>query len=292
MTDNQDTWQTYSFTVNDPGLHFVRIIGRHDTGNLYYTVTVGYEYTGVGGAQVKPARGWRITDDRWDDIYRGIEGLWLFNDGSGTIVADASGHGRHGVANVTPPWSASPMGGCWANATGYQMYVTVSTAATWFPPADFTIVGSCRVLADSIVGLIGLPQAGPRIGCMIAWSTAGAADDKWRASIYNTIGGSTQSAGPQNDPAVGELATIALVLSGNVATFWQQGKQVDSDVLPGTRFVSATIPGPLWLCARTTNGTGPTHAQYNAVEWCAIWSRALSASEVRRLHEQPPWMVG
>jgi len=25
------------------------------------------------------------------------------------------------------------------------------------------------------------------------------------------------------------------------------------------------------------------------VDHAAIWSRALSASEVRRLHEQPPW---
>ena len=28
------------------------------------------------------------------------------------------------------------------------------------------------------------------------------------------------------------------------------------------------------------------------VDHVAIWSRALSAIEVRRLHEQPPWMVG
>jgi len=28
------------------------------------------------------------------------------------------------------------------------------------------------------------------------------------------------------------------------------------------------------------------------VDHAAIWSRALSSREVRRLHEQPPWMVG
>jgi hypothetical protein len=271
MTDNQDTWQTYSFTVNDPGLHFVRIIGRHDTGNLYYTVTVGYEYTGVGGAQVKPARGWRVTDAPWDDIYRGLQGLWLMTDGSGTIVADYSGHGRHGTASGVT-WVAGPSG--WAQsyaAANATVTLPAALVAMLVPTADYTIHVRART-AQAADGYLVACTDGTDIQAAI-WSDAGV--------LTLTVGG---------DSCVLPFwitdyrwHSIAAVVAAGTATLYCDGSPVSS-VAAG-----ATASGVDVRIGTRNPGADDWDGE---VDHVAIWSRALSSREVRRLHEQPPWMVG
>lgn len=243
---------------------------------------------------VKPARGWRVTDDAWDDIYRRLEGLWLFNEGSGTIVADASGHGRHGVASSSVPWAPSPSGGMWRNNSGTFRRVDVGgPTATWFPLAEFTMVMSVMVVQapNSSVGFMGLTQAGPLRAAYIAWSTSGPTEHKYRVGIYSDTGASAFPAGLTDIPPVGTMTSVALVYRGTSCELWLQGQLAAQNTLSGTRFASSAITSPLWLGA-WTNGTAPISSWYNAIDWAALWSRALSAQEVRRLHEQPPWMVG
>ena len=285
MTDNQDTWQTYSFTVNDPGLHFVRIIGRHDTGNLYYTVTVGYEYTGVGGAQVKPARGWRITDDRWDDIYRGIEGLWLFNDGSGTIVADSSGHGRHGTAIGGPVWQAG--------ATGWQLsfdgvndYVSAPMpVAVW--AGDYTVALRVAQQPDTnYEGIFGVTNAagdGVAIRSFIGLAVAGTSN-RW--AQYDATLAAIETKAIASDTGwhtvVGGVTGVKTYISRDAST----------PVLSGSSLLTRTAPATTCAIGASVSSTGSLLYAVCQIDYVAIWSRALSASEVRRLHEQPPWMVG
>ena len=271
MVDNEDTWQTYSFTVNDPGLHFVRIIGRHDTGNLYYTVTVGYEYTGVGGAQVKPARGWRVTDGPYDDIYRGLQGLWLMNEGSGTIIADSSGHGRHGTASGVT-WVAGPSG--WAQsyaAANATVTLPADLAALLVPTADYTVHVRART-AQAADGYLVACTDGTDIQAAI-WSDAGVPT--------LTAGGNSCVASHLLTDNLWHSIT-AVVLAGT-ATLYFDGAPVSS-VAAG-----ATTGGVDVRIGTRNPGADDWDGE---VDHAAIWSRALSASEVRRLHEQPPWMVG
>jgi hypothetical protein len=285
MVDNQDTWQTYSFTVNDPGLHFVRIIGRHDTGNLYYTVTVGYEYTGVGGAQVKPARGWRITDDRWDDIYRSIEGLWLMNEGSGTIVADSSGHGRHGTAIGGPAWQAGHTG--WRlSFDGVNDYVSAPMpVAVW--AGDYTVALRVAQQPDTnYEGIFGVTNAagdGVAIRSFIGLAVDGTSN-RW-AQYDATLANITTTAIASDTgwhTVVGGVTGVKTYISCDAST----------PVLSVGSLLTRTAPATTCAIGASVSSGGSLLYAVCQIDYVAIWSRALSASEVRRLHEQPPWMVG
>jgi hypothetical protein len=271
MTDNQDTWQTYSFTVNDPGLHFVRIIGRHDTGNLYYTITATVSTQDWQGHQVKPARGWRATDGPWDELLRGLAGMWLMNDGSGTVVADSSGHGRHGTASGVT-WVAGPSG--WAQsyaAANATVTLPAALAAMLVPTADYTIHVRART-AQAADGYLVACTDGTDLQAAI-WSDAGV--------LTLTVGG--------NSCVLPLWITdyrwhsIAAVVSAGTATLYFDGAPVSS-VAAG-----ATTGGVDVRIGTRNPGADDWDGE---VDHAAIWSRALSASEVRRLHEQPPWMVG
>jgi hypothetical protein len=271
MTDNQDTWQTYSFTVSDPGLFFVRILGRHDTGNLYYTVTIGYEYARGGGGQTKPARGWRTTDGPWDELLRGLAGMWQMTDGSGTVVADSSGHGRHGTASGVT-WVAGPSG--WAQsyaAVNATVTLPADLVALLVPTADYTIHVRARTAQAS---------DGYLVACTDGTDI--------QAAIWSDAGVPTLTAGG-NSCVASHLLTdnlwhsITGVVSAGTARLYFDGAPVSS-VAAG-----ATTGGVDVRIGTRNPGADDWDGE---VDHVAIWSRALSSREVRRLHEQPPWMVG
>jgi hypothetical protein len=63
--------------------------------------------------QLKPTRG--ICLNRNHPLSRGLVGLWLFNEGSGSQVFDLSGNGRNctfGAGAASPAWSSGKYGSC------------------------------------------------------------------------------------------------------------------------------------------------------------------------------------
>jgi hypothetical protein len=245
---------------------------------LYYTVTVGYEYTGVGGAQVKPARGWRVTDGPYDDIYRGLQGLWLMNEGTGTIVADSSGHGRHGTVVGAAVWTPTATGwGLNPNAAGY---VDIPAPGIRFGAGDFTIV--FRAAAGTMAGLERM-VAGGATGAgewFIMHQRTGPDGGTW--GFYGDSG--SISANGSTLIAAAPTSYVA-VRRGATMTVYQDAVAVGSD---GSASADLTYSADIHIGA-SSNGTLIWNG---TIDYCAIWSRALSSSEVRRLHEQPPWMVG
>jgi hypothetical protein len=273
MADTQDAWQTFSFTVATAGLYFVRIIGRHDTGNLYYTITATVSTQDWQGHQVKPPRGWVLGNDGRpiDPLMRGLEGLWLFNEGTGTIVADSSGHGRHGTASGVT-WVAGPSG--WAQsyaAANATVTLPADLAALLVPTADYTIHVRART-AQAADGYL--------VAC-----TDGA---DLQAAIWTDAGVPTLTVGGNSCLGTHLLTdnlwhSITGVVSAGTATLYFDGAPVSS-VAAG-----ATASGVDVRIGTRNPGADDWDGE---VDHVAIWSRALSASEVRRLHEQPPWMVG
>ena len=65
-------------------------------------------------------------------------------------------------------------------------------------------------------------------------------------------------------------------------TVYQDAVAVGSD---GPASADLTYSADIHIGA-SSNGT---EIWNGTIDYCAIWSRALSSREVRRLHEQPPW---
>jgi hypothetical protein len=211
------------------------------------------------------------VDDRYDDAYRGLAYLGMMTDGTGTIVADSSGHGRHGTASGVT-WVAGPSG--WAQnyaAANATVTLPADLAALLVPTADYTIHVRART-AQAADGYLVACTDGTDI----------------QAAIWTDAGVPTLTAGG-NSCVASHLLTdnlwhsiTAVVLAGT-ATLYFDGAPVSS-VAAG-----ATASGVDVRIGTRNPGADDWDGE---VDHVAIWSRALSSREVRRLHEQPPWMVG
>jgi len=81
-----------------------------------------------------------------------LVGLWLFDDGSGTVVMDSSGNGNDGNINGDLTWDTGKFGGALIAAGAGQIDVAVSESLNTVTDA-MTITAWYRVDADSDTGL-------------------------------------------------------------------------------------------------------------------------------------------
>ncbi len=234
---------------------------------------------------VKPARGWRITDGAWDETLRGIEGLWLMNDGTGTIVADASGHGRHGTAVNGPAWQPGHTG--WRlSFDGMDDYVSAPVpVSVW--AADYTVCLRVAQQPDTnyegIFGVVNAAGNSVAIRSIIGQFVNGTVNS-W--AHYNATPVAIVTTAVASDAGwhtvVGGVAGVKTYISHDAAAPLFSGGPLLTRTAPATTCVigAGVATNGTLICARCQ------------IDYVAIWSRALSAQEVRRLHEQPPWMVG
>lgn len=234
---------------------------------------------------VKRPRGWRITDGPWDDVYRGLEGLWLFNEGTGDMVADCSGHGRHGtVWGAT--WVAGPSG--WLGSfDGTNDYVSCPCpVATW--SADYSVLIRYRQWSqDNYDGILGVVSDTGNAASIRAISGSATAPTTVSWQHYDNTGPRSTSFTTINDAWVSVIGGVVgnkphIYVWGVGITSYLQGPQLLTRVAPHTE---------CWFGCAVASAGGKLHAHCE-VDYAAVWSRALSAQEARRLHEQPPWMVG
>lgn len=227
---------------------------------------------------VKPARGWRVTDDAWDDIYRGLEGLWLMNDGSGTVVADASGHGRHGTAVNGPTWVAGDAGWYGNFAAKNACYILPSALHTILVPTGYWTM-AVRCATTQIAS--GYAVAFTNSNAIQASISVYAFSDTYTGLFVS--GSSGVSCKTTTDINDGKMCTLVGTNANKAMTIYHNGS-VAATATAGT-YVSGI---DLRIGCRNPGETDWD----GTIDYAAIWSRALSAQEVRRLHEQPPWMVG
>jgi len=81
-----------------------------------------------------------------------LVGLWLFDDGSGAVVADSSGNGNDGTINGDFAWDSGKFGGAIIASGGGSIDVPASDSLNTVTSA-MTIAAWYRVDADSDTGL-------------------------------------------------------------------------------------------------------------------------------------------
>jgi hypothetical protein len=81
-----------------------------------------------------------------------LVGLWLFDEGSGTVVGDASGNGNDGAVNGTFNWESGKFGDCIVATGGGSIDVPASASLDTVVSA-MTIAAWFRIDADSDTGI-------------------------------------------------------------------------------------------------------------------------------------------
>ena len=79
-------------------------------------------------------------------------GLWLFDDGSGNVVADSSGNGNNGTINGDFTWDNGKFGGAIIAAGGGSIDVPVSASLDTVT-SEMTMAAWFRIDADSDTGI-------------------------------------------------------------------------------------------------------------------------------------------
>jgi hypothetical protein len=104
----------------------------------------------------------------------------------------------------------------------------------------------------------------------------------------------------QYDATLANIATAAIasdtgwhtVVGGVTGVKTYISRDASTPVLSVGSLLTRTAPATTCVIGASVSSTGSLIYAVCQIDYCAIWSRALSAQEVRRLHEQPPWMVG
>ncbi len=77
-----------------------------EVNTVYAYAVEAFDFAGNISAKSAPAYGKTLND-----VLDGLVAQWLFDDGSGTAVADSSGNNHHGLISGTPTWTAGRYGG-------------------------------------------------------------------------------------------------------------------------------------------------------------------------------------
>ena len=237
-------------------------------------------------SRTKPPAGWRVGDWGWDEIYRDLAALWLFNEGQGRIVSDASGNGFHGTiqtlgGSTGAQWVSGPSG--WElrfqnNAAG-RVELGV-TGRRLLGEGHFSV--AYRALVEPEVAdwgsVIGIAGAGANLFYVTPHYIPSSRHlylTMRNANDTASLGVTTPNAnlGVRHTGAAGYNGRVMVSLNGAPWVLGASGARSMLDA--NIRLGSVSLSGSPLL--------GP-------VEWVAVWRRALSNAEVRRIHEQPPWL--
>lgn len=262
------------------------ITGMADAPALYVAYTLP-QLTVRERRQLKPPRGWVLGNDGRpiDPIYRGLEGLWIFNEGTGDLVADCSGHGRHGTV-VGATWVAGPSG--WLGSfDGRNDYVSCPCPiATW--SADYSVLIRYRQWSqDGYDGVFGVINSAGNAPCIRSLSGIAAKPATVSWAHYDTTTIQSTSSVIINDSWVSVVGGVA----GNQPHIyvWKSGTAFHS--IRAEALLDRAAPHAVCWFGCGVSSTGTKLCAHCEIDYAAIWSRVLSAAEVKRLHENPPWLL-
>lgn len=236
----------------------------------------------------KPPPGWR--PDMGAGINRGLVGWWPFNEGGGSIVADIGGSGNHGpLTNMDPStdWVGSPYGSALDfDGSDDGIYLGSNSRLDNLAQGAMTVAALVypRTTGGGGTGRIAAHRAGGGSGAGWLFFT-----DPTASLGAQTAGAGVlaNSRGADNAITLNAWNSVAFTYNDSgdrLAHIYANGKEIAYD----THAAAASSPtddsgGELVLFNsqpgnRTFDGVGAD---------IRIWSRALSAHEVRQLHEQP-----
>lgn len=211
----------------------------------------------------KPILGEQI--DWSHPLASGLVGCWLMNEGSGSTVQDLSGNGKHGTLGATT-WAAGKFGSCLGFDGGDTINITgfsLSGSYTW----SFWVCSTDTTANTDLFDC--------QTGRMIVL---------WRQSDMLTLYdgnyryfGSTPSSGWHHVVFVASATTLT-------CSCYMDG--VQSGI---TRtYTPVNIGGSVAIGSRYS---GDDNYFNGLMSSCAIYNRALSASEIAQLYREPFGMI-
>ncbi|MBN1508739.1 MAG: hypothetical protein JW955_17960 [Sedimentisphaerales bacterium] len=222
--------------------------------------------------QIKPPYGVRLS--RGHPLTRGLVGAWLFHEGRGDTLWDASGCGHIGTLmgmDPTSGWIAGPHGPA-LDFDGVNDRVVVAAPAGIDLGTANACVIRCRLWPASWDILVG-DQGLSNLGYLLALNGA---------ALQYQAGSSAVSVG--HGIAAGDEVWLGVSREGQLVTFYKNGLR-----LGNPQYLSANNALAVSAIGAFYAGGGPTTMRCDYV-YC--WRRALSASEMACLYRRPFCFAG
>ena len=225
---------------------------------------------------------------RWDPeswAAPGCVGYWACNEGGGSRVYDYSPYGNHGtMTNMDPQtdWGAGESGAALDFDGINDRVIIPNVAAALYRTNRATL--SCWVNLDDDSAdhrAFGAYKGGGQNQIYVWWDKRGEGDG-WTAGIVTN--GTSGNAGTGATPyAVDDWQHVAVTWDGNWFRIYVDGK--------GTGNSTSAFDGALQSPGATYDyqfGAWESGGQMRGIgENAAIYDRALSDDEIKRLHEEP-----
>ena len=201
----------------------------------------------------------------------GLGGYWAMDEGSGTVVADASGQGNHGVLQSGATW-APGVSGWGVSFDGVNDYVNLGTNAFGISNA-FTVSlwFKATVLANRYMVLA---ERGPYVYPFILRMDSGVLRVGLRAGSSVTYLSSAKLLMPDT------WYHVAVTYGAGQGIIYINGQEDRRGTVTGLLNMGS---GAVTTLAATPLAASPFSGVIDAVR---IYSRALSAGEVLSLHDQ------
>lgn len=220
-----------------------------------------------------------ITSIAWSiDVKKdpAIIGLWLFDEGSGTVVKDSSGNGNDGKITGNFTWGAGKFGqAVIAPGTG-QIDVAASPSLNKVTKA-MTIAGWFRVDKDSDTGI-----RRQNAYLLEDQSSSEPVPDGWSFRIWTTNGLSTGAYGTTKVEK-GKWTHIAGTYDGKVMKLYINGVEEKSLKTDGNANFNGEWSGDIGTPADNLQLKYGSESFTGGMDEIMLFSRALSASEIKEL---------
>ena len=216
----------------------------------------------------KPPLGFQVNGGH--PLSKGLVGLWLFNEGSGSQVFDLSGYGNNGTFDATnpPAWKAGKFGSC----------VDINTSAT----QPISLPSSIVLTQGTIAG-------------RIYWS--GNAEKMWigddttsnyffYVGHWRVKGATTKIDFSDSLPAAGWYYVV-LVMDGTNWNLYVDDVPDSGNPIASSQTYTINTIGHSY--------SSSTYCWDGDIDNAMIWNRALSASEIAQLYSnsfcfmEPNW---
>ena len=257
-----------------------RTLTMENDGNLVLYGPEVEKLLWQSGTSGNPGACYAMQDDGNLVIYSGdLLGYWNLDEGSGTMVADSSGHGYDGTLHNSPAWSTdTPSSMDFAdpyalgfNRTGSAEYVTMSgtteidqaqelTLSTWVRPDSTTPY-------STYMRFITLGNEKAVLRVLYEWGGTR------QLQFYMNIGGSLRGIHVHHAWAAGTWYHVAGTYDGSIMRLYLDGVEL------GTYSISDEVAA----------GNGILLSHYNSealdglLDDVRIYSRALSSTEINDL---------
>lgn len=210
-----------------------------------------------------------------------LDAWWKFDEGSGSSVADATGHGYDLTLNGSPTWDSSGLIGEAVKYSGSGQNAQGPTGQLSYVGASALTI-SAWVRADGVNGYPAKPfvrwdsgSTSPFLLALRTDSTSG-----FTATIQTAAGAKNVTA-TGAAPTIGQWYHIVVVFDGTSVVIYRDGTAFSGSSFAATT-ISKTIYGSQSLIMGANAATGASTTC--SVDEVGIWSRALSAGEVAELY--------